>query len=343
MEKWYENSELDNNIVLSSRIRLARNIKKYPFSNVITNEQASIMINELKASIKNEETKMGEYFDFIDMQTASSIDKYAMLENHIISQELLRKKEASGILIQKDESASILLNEEDHIRIQTIFPGYNIDNAWKLADNIDNLIEGNIEYAFDKDYGYLTSCVTNTGTGLRASFMIHIPILEKSGQLRNIIQAISKFGITLRGIYGEGSEPMGSIYQISNQITLGKSEIEILEGLKNITCQIIEQENMLRNSVIENQKDDFKDKIYRSYGILQYCKKISAKEAIQLLSDIRLGYISGIIDLPKPKANIYNIMMNIQPGNLQKHFQKQYSEDEKDTQRAKFINQQFQL
>lgn len=336
MNKWYDSSETGDNIVISSRIRLARNVKKYPFSCRLSEEQAYNLIDDVKNSIKNSRTVFGDSFDFINLNEKSEIEKHSLLENHSVSPELINKNKPSAVLIKDDETVSIMINEEDHIRIQTVFPGYNIKKAWELADKIDNLVEESIEYAFDEDYGYLTSCITNVGTGIRASFMIHIPLIEMFGQVENLGQAISKFGMTLRGIYGEGSEPLGSIYQISNQVTLGKSECEIIDALKNVTNQIIEQENELRQNLMKNHRIDLEDKIFRSYGVLSNCRKINSKEAMQLLSDLRLGIITGILET-NGDVNIYKIMMDIQPGNLIKNMSKSVSADERDIQRAKYI------
>lgn len=341
MNKWYENENLDEDIILSSRVRLARNIKKYPFSNIISNEQSQMLLKDINEIFS--ENNFDENYNFIEINNLSDIDKYCMLENHTISPELLKKSKPSAALINGDDSVSVLVNEEDHLRIQTILPGNNIETALEKSNKIDDIIEEKTEYAFDKKYGYLTSCITNTGTGLRASFMIHIPMLEFSGQLRNIIPIIGKFGMTIRGIYGEGSEPIGSIYQISNQITLGKSETEIIEGLKSITEQIIQNENIIRENIIKSQKYSILDKVYRSYGILSNCKKISSKEAMSLLSDVRFGIMSGILDIKKPKLNIFNIMMNIQPGNLQKNAKEVQTNIDMDCLRAKYINDMFNV
>ncbi len=338
MNKWYDSDETDNNIVISSRVRLARNIRKYPFSYKLSEQQAQELIEEVKNSIKDSKTVFGDSFDFVKINEKSDIEKYSLLENHSVSSELINKNKPAALLLKDDETVSIMINEEDHIRIQTVFPGYNIKKAWELADKIDNLVEESVEYAFDEDYGYLTSCITNVGTGMRASFMIHIPLIEMSGQIENLSQAISKFGMTLRGIYGEGSEPLGGIYQISNQVTLGKSEEEIIEALKNVTNQIVEQENELRKGVLKERKIDFEDKIFRSYGILSNCRKISSKEAMQLLSDLRLGIMTGILTLEND-VSIHRIMMNIQPGNLIKYMNKNGSPDERDIQRAKYIRE----
>ncbi len=341
MNKWYNSLETDNNIVISSRIRLARNIKKYPFSSKLTEEQSVKLIEDVKNSIKNEKTSFGDSFDFINISEKSDVEKYALFENHSISSDFLDKDKPSGVLIKDDETISIMINEEDHIRIQTVLPGYNLEKAWDTADKIDDLIEESVEYAFDENYGYLTSCITNVGTGMRASFMIHIPLIEMFDQIENLSQAISKFGMTLRGIYGEGSEPLGGIYQISNQVTLGKCEKEIIEALQNVTNQIVEQENMLRNKLLTEHKIDIEDKIFRSYGILKNCRKISSKEAMRLLSDLRLGITSGIIKLENQNANIYSIMMNIQPGNLMKYMNKNGTSEERDIERAKYIREKL--
>ena len=336
-EKSYENKDLDKEIVISSRIRLARNLKKYPFSRALSNEKAKELIAEVTAAIKNERTFLSTMFEYIDLNKADKNEKISMLENHIISPELVNKTAPCGVLLKDDASVSILVNEEDHLRIQSVFSGYNIDKAWDMANKIDDLIEESVEYAFDKNYGYLTSCPTNTGTGLRASFMLHLPMLEKTERIRPIAQSLTKFGMTLRGIYGEGSEPLGSIYQVSNQITLGKSEEEIIESLKNLTTHIIEQEKALREEYKKNNLLDFQDMVYRAYGILKNCKKISSKEAMGYLSDVRLGLTSEILNI-KPKANIYNVMMNIQSGNLQKANNGSFDENQRDEIRAKYLN-----
>lgn len=336
--KWYEEKSLDGGVVLSSRIRLARNIAKYPFAKTLSKEKSEQMIEEVKNAVINDRTPIGKEFEYISMEGLGEIDKLSMIENHLISPELAQKNMPCGALVKNDSSVSIMINEEDHIRIQTMMAGYNIDKAWDLADKIDNLIGETINYAFDKEYGYLTSCVTNAGTGLRASFMLHIPMLEKTGQLRNIVNSINKFGMTIRGIYGEGSEPLGSIYQISNQITLGKSERDIIEGLKNVVEQIIEKEQILMNKYIENNREEMLDKVYRAYGLLSNCKIISSSEAIKLLSDLRMGIVSGLFNIGNIKANIYNIMMNVQAGNLQNNIGKMCNERTRDIERATYIN-----
>ena len=340
MKKWYEDS-LDTDIVVSSRIRLARNYKKYPFSVKLSLPQAEKMIEETKKILLEGNTVLSREFEYMSVFNNKLVNKRAMMESHVISPELVRKTSPCGVLVRNDESISIMVNEEDHLRIQSMAAGMNLYKAWDLADKIDNVLEESIEYAFDEALGYLTSCPTNVGTGMRASYMLHLPALEWSGQLQNILQAIGKLGFTVRGLYGEGTKAEGSYYQISNQITLGQSESEIIDNLDTVTMQIVEQEKTIRERILKDRKIEFVDKIYRSYGIIKYAKVLTTKEAMTYLSDIKMGYEMGILNEPKAKINIYGLVMNIQPGNLQKKIGLDLNNQEIDEKRASFIREQF--
>lgn len=341
MTRWYEDKSLDSNVVLSSRVRLARNINGFPFSRRLNAQQARELTEQVKAAVINDRTPLGKSFGFIYMPEVEKNRRLAMLENHIVSPELIQKQAPCGVIVNEDNSVNILVNEEDHIRIQSMCAGYNIDKAWEEADRIDSLIGESIKYAWDNEFGYLTACVTNTGTGMRASFMLHLPMLEANGRMGQLASSVSKFGMTIRGIYGEGSKPLGSIYQISNQVTLGKSEREITDSLKNITSQIIDSENALREQALKNKHLEVEDMAYRALGTLKYCAKISSDEAMTLLSRVRLGIISGIVDSKLCKTNIYNAMMNIQSGNLQSRIGHSANETERDTQRARYLKEIF--
>jgi len=317
----------NENIVISSRIRLARNIKKYPFSDTISPKQSLELIEESKAISR---------MNFIDMSDTDNVRKQALLENHIISQNLIDRKKPCGVLTgtNANKNVNIMVNEEDHLRIQSIYDGFDIENAYEKANEIDDLFANNTEYAFNKNFGYLTTCLSNTGTGLRASFMIHIPMIEALGQLSSLAYSISKFGMVIRGIYGEGSKSIGGIYQISNEITLGRSENEIIENIKNITMQIAEKEMQLRKA---NNNDDFADKIYRSYGILKYCRKISSAEAASVLSNIQIGKSLDFKEI-NTNANIYDIIRNIQPANIIEYMNKKnVNNKDRDFIRAEYI------
>lgn len=340
MKKWYENPLVDEGIIISSRVRLARNIKKYPFSTRISDEQAIKMIEEVKNAVLN--TAQAEAFTFTAMGNIGYHQKLSLMERHIISPVLVEKKQPCGVLINEDETVNILLNEEDHLRIQAVYPGEQIDEAWKIANCMDDFIEEQVEYAYDEEFGYLTACPTNVGTGLRASYMMHLPALEKAGQMQNVMEAVNKFGITVRGTYGEGTEALGSIYQISNQVSLGKSEEEIILNLKKVANLVIEQEKKMRDAIIQQHKDDFEDMIYRSYGILTNARKISAKEAMEYLSGIRQGFLLGLFAEKKPKSTLYQMMIEMQSGCLQTQYDNQMNTDKRDHIRAKYIREQFQ-
>lgn len=339
--KWYEDKSLDSGVVLSARIRLARNIKGYPFPQRLTAQQAGELVEKIKNAVINDRTPIGKNFAYTDLPSLGRNRKLAMLENHIVSPELVKKQAPCGVLTNEDNSVNILINEEDHIRIQAMCPGYNIDKAWQEADRIDSLIGESVKYAYDDEFGFLTSCLTNTGTGLRASFMLHLPMLEANGRMRELATNVSKFGMTIRGIYGEGSEPLGAIYQLSNQITLGKSESEIIELLKNIASQIIDKENALREQALKSKGVDMEDMVYRALGTLKYCVKISSAEAMTLLSRVRLGIVSGIIGEGCCKTDIFNVMMKIQGGNLQSRIGHTAGEAERDKERAKYLKEIF--
>jgi len=334
MNAWYANSIVDDTPVISSRIRLARNLKKYPFFGIINPEQSKRLVQET-------ENALGSHFPPVMFDGQGDIEKRRFLERHAISPEFMKINKPKELLLQNDEQISVMVNEEDHIRIQTIYAGDNIDAAWDTANKVDDLLEERVQYAFDKDYGYLTSCPTNTGTGLRASFMIHLPLTERTDGIRSLLPAVSKFGMALRGIYGEGTEPLGHIYQVSNQITMGKSEEEIISSLKTIAGQIIENENRLRENAMSHVKIDMEDRFFRAYGTLTHARKLSAKEAMELLSAVRMGYLTRTLTAPKPNKTLYEIMMSIQSGSLQAEAGHELAENEQDIFRASYLRDIF--
>ena len=340
MEKWYENAAVDKDIIVSSRVRLARNLKKHIFPPYLSTEGASQLTEEVKQVFERE--PISPDFQYISVYPMDKMERRRLMERHIISPEMAAKDQPCGVFVNDKETESILINEEDHIRIQSLEAGNQLDMAFQLADQLDDAVENRLDYAFHERFGYLTSCPTNTGTGLRASYMMHLPALETSGQIRNIIQAVSKLGIAVRGIYGEGSEAFGSLYQFSNQTTLGKSEKEILQHVKNICNIVKEQEERMKERFLKELKYDFEDKIYRSYGILTTARKITAKEAMGHLSNVREGFLLGVLQEKKPEQTIYSIMMNIQPGSLQNQSEKGLEPFQRDTVRASYLRKQFQ-
>ena len=332
---WYQSEETSQSQILSSRVRLARNIKKYPFQKKLCAKDAAAMVLEAKLAVSRMGTSM--MFHQLDIQGLSETEQKVFLEKHLVSPEFLRGDLPKGLLVSDDQNISVMLNEEDHVRIQSVMPGDGLTAAFETANQIDDLIEETVEFAFNSEYGYLTACPSNIGTGLRASYMIHLPCLDISGQLKNILPHMTKFGIVLRGIYGEGTAPMGSIYQISNQRTLGKSEKDIIEDLQKVTQHVINHENQARDKLLQTGKDYIHDKIYRAYGILKYARKITSQEAMDLLSDIRLGFLTGILEESLPDKQIYQIMMEVQAGHLERVAGTELSDQEKDAARADYL------
>lgn len=339
MIKWYEDEKINECVILSSRIRLARNLADYPFSIKLEADVAKNLISDVCSGIKNYPNSAS--YNIVDVYNQDINEKLVMLEKHNISMELINKDDPTAVILKDDESTAIMLNEEDHIRIQTIVAGDNIDAAWHKADQIDNWLENSMIYAFHENFGYLTACPTNVGTGMRASFMLHMPLLEMTGQLKNIASALAKFGMVVRGIYGEGSESQGGIYQISNQVTIGKTELENIMSLKNVMLQMVEKETSLREQFSIAPDKKIIDRVYRSYGALSYARVMTDKEAMEHLSNVRLGYMLPNIDLVKPKQPIYQIMMETQIGNLQKNAGRQLNTNERDIIRAEYLRSLF--
>lgn len=336
MIKWYEEKGENSDIVISSRVRLARNLSKFPFPSRLSEDQSVQLLQEVDGGMKDYETEDGKFL-FCCLDEVSDMDKMAMVERHILSPEMSVKKAHTGLLISQNESVSMMINEEDHLRIQAFAGGMNIYKALQKANELDDAANDKFGFSFDEKYGYLTACPTNVGTGLRASYMVFLPALSAAGKIKKLTQEVSKYGVTLRGIYGEGSEGIADIYQISNQKTLGSSERDIIEDLDNIVTQIIKQERKRREYVLSNNYDILEDQIYRSYGILKYTRQINTKDAMDLLAQIKFGLDSGILQ-PMGKYNIYKMMMAIQPSNLQYSLGKNVGNGIRDKIRAEYLN-----
>ncbi len=284
---WHTTLGPFGDIVLSSRIRLARNVSGIPFGEKLTKENQKDIQNRCKAALSE--------LKFIDLSKMNEVDRTSLSERHLISPKLSNNASNGSILINNDCSICVMIGEEDHIRIQSILPGLDLFNAFDKANEIDDLLEDKIDVAYDKDFGYLTACPTNTGTALRASVMMHLPSLTKSGSIGTIIHSLSKLGLCIRGIYGEGSESLGDIYQISNQITLGVNEEETIKKLEKIIKDLISKEMDLSKSLYSQNKFELEDKIMRSKGILENARIMTSSEAIKLIFEVRWGVNLGII------------------------------------------------
>ncbi|WP_345244137.1 protein arginine kinase [Pontibacillus salipaludis] len=339
---WLKEEGPDSDIVMSSRIRLARNFDHIPFPILADQEELEQVVEFFKEEY--EDYSFGPYkdFEFIHMSKLNPTEKRVLVEKHLISPHLSDHAKHGAALISQNEQVSVMVNEEDHIRVQLYFPGFQLEKALEQASDFDDWLEEKINFAFDEKRGYLTSCPTNVGTGLRASVMMHLPALTITQQMSRLIPAINQLGLVVRGIYGEGSEAIGNIFQISNQITLGKSERDIVDDLKSVVEQLIEQERNARQQIVQQNGIQLEDKIFRSYGVLANSRIIESKEAAKCLSDVRLGIDLGYIN-SLSKTILNELMILTQPGFLQQYAQQNLSPDERDVRRAALIRERLNL
>lgn len=338
MDNWIDMNGPDGDVVLSSRIRLARNLSDFPFPIAMSDDDAAKVKAQVRDSILKSNTVLSRDFDYVDLAKTTPLDRMALVERHLISPDLAREYKRGAVLLSRDEKVSIMINEEDHIRIQTIFPGLQLKEALDLADKIDDVMEENLKYAYDEEIGYLTSCPTNIGTGLRASVMLHLPALVMSDQIKNVLANLNKIGLAVRGIYGEGTEALGNIFQISNQITLGQGESEIIENMIGVTKSIISNERYVALEMYKNNKMRIEDMVYRSYGILKSARILSSEECMKHLSNVRLGKNLGIIKAEMP---INGLLVYTQPANIQKIEGKELSPFERDVARAAYVRERI--
>ncbi len=320
-------------IVLSTRIRLARNLKDYPFPARLSAAEKAQVNNEVAAVLLEDGTLRR-----IDMQTLSGSEAVSLAEKHLISPEFASDAEGRTLLLSEDETVSIMLCEEDHIRIQVIEPGLSLEEAYGKADALDNKLAAALPVAFDEKLGYLTQCPTNLGTALRASVMLHLPALSRAGLMGRLSSTIAKLGLTLRGTYGEGSKPVGELFQLSNQVTLGISEQAAIQNLAAIARQIMVQETEAREAL--RQDNVFIDKVYRARGILGSAYMLSCSECTDLLSLVRLGAALGILDVPLEKLD--RLLTEIQPATINVQAGKACTPAQRDVIRAQMVKDALQ-
>jgi len=331
---WLKADGRDAAIVVSSRVRLARNIQNMLYPNK-SNADESDKVREYirKALEKKGLLDNGQFFHSEDID---ELDRKFLIERHMISPEFLTNRISRGLYITDEEDISIMINEEDHLRIQALVSGMEIKNAMEIAEEVDAKLGQILSYDYDGDYGYLTSCPTNCGTGMRASVLIHLPGLVLLREIDKIIEKITKLGLTVRGFYGEGTEVLGNLFQISNQTTLGRTEQDITDSLEQVTHQLIEHEENARRILIRDAPDEIKDKIWRAYGILKHARVLTSEETMNLLSAVRLGMALGVLDMI-PLTFLNEILILAQPAHIQRLFGEDLSPSERDTKRAELI------
>ena len=331
---WMNGEGEASDIVLSTRIRLARNVANYRFPTIFSKEEALEVKGKLIHAVE------GDAFEVVEMGALSVLDRRVLVEKHLISPQLADREEVGAILLSEDEKLSVLVNEEDHVRIQSIYPGLHLEEAYERAMMIDDTIEKDIPYAYDKEFGYLTSCPSNTGTGLRASVMMHLPALTMTKQMQRVVVAVSRLGMTVRGSYGEGSEAPGNIYQLSNQLTLGKSEVDIIEELKQVVLRLIAHERESRKWLLQRSPIALEDKLYRSLGRLTHARLLASGEAAKALSDVRLGIDLGLIE-DVDMSVLNELMIFMQPAFLQRYANETLDANERDQFRAKLFRERL--
>lgn len=335
---WLSGKGEDNAVVLSTRVRMARNIAGYNYPAGADLETREKIVGYFDSVYSRSNTlSAGVLFKGSEL---SSLDKDFLIERHLMSPNFMRDEGSRALYLSNDEHISIMVNEEDHIRMQALVPGLNPDEALKKISEYDNEIGKYLEFDYDPDFGFLTSCPTNVGTGLRASVLIHLPGLVITKEIDRVIAKITKMGVAVRGFYGEGTDVLGNLFQISNQKTLGISEKETLEALVNVSHYIIEEEARARQLLMDEASEQIKDKIWRSFGILKYARVLTSEEVMNLLSAMRLGVAIGIIDFIDSTL-LNEILLFSQPAHLQKYYDEEMDQDRRDFVRASMVREKF--
>ncbi len=333
---WLAAEGEESRIVLSSRVRLARNIKSMVYPPYADDDTREKVITFVQTALEKSESL--EHGCFHRAAEVDELDRAFLIERHLISPEFLRTDSLSGIYIAEDERIAIMVNEEDHLRIQAMSSGLSLEDSLSHALRIDDELAKSLDFDYDTDFGYLTSCPTNVGTGLRASVLIHLAGLVLTKRIDSVIERITKLGLVVRGFYGEGTDVWGNLFQISNQTTLGRSESDIVEALQKMTRQIIEAESEARDELVTQAGNEIADKIWRAFGILQHARVLTSEEVMNLLSAVRLGIALDIIeDVPMEMVN--RLLILSQPAHLQKYVGEELSEADHDVARASVVRE----
>ena len=332
--EWLRAIGPEADIVISSRIRLARNLSSFPFTNRANAHQKTEIEQYLKTRL--EKIEYTPRLEYINLSNVSTLDRQMLVERQLVSRELANSEGPRGVAFAPNEILSIMINEEDHIRLQVIRSGFALDEAWQDADRLDDKLEERVPYAFSEDLGYLTACPTNVGTGLRASVMLHLPALVLIKQIEKVFRALQKINLAVRGLYGEGSRASGDFYQISNQVTLGKSEATIINDIRDVIPNIIAYERQARQTLTRENQSYVLDRVKRAFGTLRHATMMTSEETMDLLSSVRLGVNLGLIDdISISKVN--ELFIHTQPAHLQKILGKELDSEERNAERARFL------
>jgi len=332
--EWLRGAGPESDIVISSRVRLARNLAAYPFINRASDQDRA----QIEASLKECVFGIQEASEllYVDVEELDGVDRQFLVERQLISREHAESEGARAVAIDGREKFSLMINEEDHLRIQVMQSGLDLDGAWGRVNDIDDLMEQKVTYAYHERLGYLTACPTNVGTGMRVSVMLHLPALVITRQIDRVFRSLQKISLAVRGLYGEGSQAMGDFYQISNQITLGRSEHDLVKQVAEVVPKIIDYERRARDFLIQESHENLHDRVSRAYGILRTAQTISSEETMHLLSSVRMGVNLGLIeDLEIPTVN--ELFIQTQPAHLQKLSGTQLDTADRNIERARFL------
>ncbi len=336
---WMTGGQGDHEAVLTSRIRLARNLRELAFPGWAKLDQRAAALDLMRPAIEALPVMKGAFSH--ELGDLTPVQKQVLVERHLISREHAARSEGSAAVIERRQTFSLMLNEEDHLRMQAIRPGLQLTAAFEALSALDTELEKSLDFAFDPTLGYLTTCPTNLGTGLRASAMLHLPGLVLSDQIGQVLQAVNKIGLAVRGLYGEGTESLGNLYQISNQSTLGESEETIIRRLERVISQVANHERNAREKLLEDDPEMVADKIGRAYGVLRHAHIIDSKEALNHLSLLRLGGTLGFFPR-ETVADCDSLLMDIQPAHLQLHSGGKLTPEERDSIRAEIVRSRLQ-
>jgi len=331
---WLDGAGPAADIVLSTRVRLARNLREVPFTHRAREEQLAMVYSSVLSAVRKTPALMSS--SSLTMRELTPVDRQFLVERHLISHDLADNGRLRGLLVVPDESVSAMVNEEDHLRLQALASGFQLRSAWESINTIDDELGQDLDYAFSEDLGYLTACPTNVGTGMRASVLIHLPSLVLTKQIGRVLQGINQVGLAVRGFYGEGSQIMGNFFQISNQTTLGQSEKETVEGLERVTRQIIEAETRAREELLKDARVQIEDKIWRAYGTLRHSRVISSQEVVNLSSAVRFGVALAIPGLASVRT-LNEVLIRTQPAHVQLAAGKELEQRERNVLRAELV------
>ncbi|MDO8580031.1 MAG: protein arginine kinase [Candidatus Omnitrophota bacterium] len=336
--EWLKGTGAHSNIVMSSRVRLARNLAKVPFPNKARKKELTDVLETVLAAINETEFFKKSYI--FKMTELDNVDKQFLIERHLMSHEHATQPDGKALVVSQEEVLALMINEEDHLRIQVMQSGFNLDETWQIINRIDDGLSEKLGYAYSINWGYLTACPTNTGTAMRGSIMLHLPALAMTKQINKVLAAIAKLSFASRGFYGEGTQASGNFYQISNQVSMGQREEDVIQNINGLIRQVIEQEEQARQALLVQNKSMLEDKIFRSYGTLKSAHIISSQETVELLSMVRLGVDLEVLKNIDRKS-INELFIMIQPAHLQKIEGKKLTASERDARRAALIRQKL--